>query len=454
MNTYRKRIAFCLSDQHTIPHGGLGQFAKSFVETFTPLGYKIDIITDKPTTNLDFKKYLESVGANFEWCPQPISYSNHTKTFMFEDSYNFEKMASFRDAMMHALSRNLYDIIICNTLESFPAIYSLNLHKNVQIIYYTHNESMVFLDDRTWKNEFTESFNEVFNALMRVKGITIGTQTERNLVELNHNGILNSECLPIPMTETSLLEENFNIREGILWIGRWEPRKNPDEYIRVIKETGLPAKIITNTNGAKKFAAELDAIGAKYEMKVGVYGKEKSDFLRSARIAYNPAIRESFGLAFWETLGHMPTFALDGMSWLKNFNSTFYFAESKNVMVNKIKDAYEKYSNPKDWYDTGALENVKNINNEGIKKWIACFDSFKPTQSNSDKAKINEVETTSYKEFIISLERKALAIDDVKSVLTNKGKFNIIYTDENTYLTKDKDFIPTERSNSLESLFV
>ena len=57
MNLYKKRIAFCLSDQHTIPHGGLGQFAKSFVETFTPLGYKIDIITDKPTSNLEFKEY-------------------------------------------------------------------------------------------------------------------------------------------------------------------------------------------------------------------------------------------------------------------------------------------------------------------------------------------------------------------------------------------------------------
>jgi hypothetical protein len=30
MKTYKKRIAFCLSDQHSIPHGGLGQFAKSF----------------------------------------------------------------------------------------------------------------------------------------------------------------------------------------------------------------------------------------------------------------------------------------------------------------------------------------------------------------------------------------------------------------------------------------
>ena len=66
MKTYHTRIAFCLSDQHTIPHGGLGQFAKSFIETFTPLGYKVDIITDKPTTNLDFKKYLEPDSADIK----------------------------------------------------------------------------------------------------------------------------------------------------------------------------------------------------------------------------------------------------------------------------------------------------------------------------------------------------------------------------------------------------
>lgn len=188
-------------------------------------------------------------------------------------------------------------------------------------------------------------------------------------------------------------------------------------------------------------------------MKVGVYGKEKSDFLRSARVAYNPAIRESFGLAFWETIGHMPTFALDGMSWLKNFDSTYFFTESKGNVVKRIKDIYEQYSDPRIWYETGALRYVKNLNQEGIKNWLGCFDSFTPIQSNTDKAKINEVETTSYKDFITSLERKALAIDDVKSVLTNKTKFNIIYTDKNTYLTKDKTFIPKEENRTLESLF-
>jgi glycosyltransferase involved in cell wall biosynthesis len=355
---------------------------------------------------------------------------------------------------MHAFSRNLYDVIICNTLESFPAIYALNLHKSVQIIYYTHNESMVFLDDRTWKNEFTESFNEVFNALMHVKGITIGTQTERNLVELNHNGILNSAHLPILMTEKSLLQENLNTREGVLWIGRWEPRKNPEAFIQVIKETNLPAKVITNANGAKKFEAALKEIGATYEIKVGVYGQEKVDFLTSARVAFNPAIRESFGLAFYECIGHMPTVAIEGMSWLENFPKGSYYAAPKKHVAELIKKLYEDNDNPYTWYNRGSLDYIIDMDNRGIENWLKCFDSFTPSQSNSERAQINEHHTICYKDFLTSLERKFISIDDVKSVLTNKSKFNIIYTDTNTYLSKDSNFIPTEKqNNTLESLF-
>ena len=453
MKTYRKRIAFCLSDQHTIPHGGLGQFAKSFVETFTPLGYKVDIITDKPPTNLAFKEYLEEQGANFEWAPNPKSYSSHTKTFMFEDSYNFEKMTSFRDAMMHAFSRNLYDIIICNTLESFPAIYALNVHKSCQVIYYTHNESMVFLDDRNWKNEFTESFNEVFNVLMKVKGITVGTQTLRNLAELNVMQVTNPWYLPILMTEKTLLDPNLEKREGILWIGRWEPRKNPEEFIRVIKETGLPAKVITNSNGAKKFEQALKAIDANYEIKIGVYGKEKADFIKSARIAYNPAIRESFGLAFYECIGHMPTVALKDMSWLKNFQKEDYFAFSKSDMVNEIIKLYNDYENPSKWYEKGTLKYINTINEKGIKEWIKCFDSFEPVKSNSDRATINSHDEIRYIDYITSLNRDSLCVEDIKSVLTNKHKYNIIYTDNSTYLSKDPNFVPVETQSGLEGLF-
>ena len=454
MKTYKKRIAFCLSDQHTIPHGGLGQFAKSFIENFVPLGYKVDIISDKPTSNAEFKEYLESQGASFVYPSEVRPYSSHTKTFMFEDSYNFEKMSNFRDAMMKALNTNLYDIVICNTLESFPGIYALNIHKSIQIIYYTHNESMVFLDDRTWKNEFTESFNELFNVLMRVKGITIGTQTLRNNNELRAQGITNSYELPIPMTEKTLLEEHNKPREGVLWIGRWEPRKNPEEFIRVIKETGLPAKVITNTNGAKKFEEALKAIGAKYEIKIGVYGKEKVDFITSARVAYNPAIRESFGLAFYECMGQLPTVAIKGMSWLDNFSNQWYFCEDKKNIPKLILNLYEDFADSRVWYSKSPLDSIVAEHAEGIQAWIDIFESFKPVESNSVRATINEYSEIEYAEFIKILNRKDLSIDDVKSVLTNKYKYNIIYTDTSTYLSKDPNFVPKEKEiNNLESLF-
>ena len=453
MKTYKKRIAFCLSDQHTIPHGGLGQFAKSFIENFVPLGYKVDIISDKPTSNAEFKEYLESQGASFVYPSEVRPYSSHTKTFMFEDSYNFEKMSNFRDAMMKALNTNLYDIVICNTLESFPGIYALNIHKSIQIIYYTHNESMVFLDDRTWKNEFTESFNELFNVLMRVKGITIGTQTLRNNNELRAQGITNSYELPIPMTEKTLLEEHNKPREGVLWIGRWEPRKNPEEFIRVIKETGLPAKVITNTNGAKKFEEALKAIGAKYEIKIGVYGKEKVDFITSARVAYNPAIR-SFGLAFYECMGQLPTVAIKGMSWLDNFSNQWYFCEDKKNIPKLILNLYEDFADSRVWYSKSPLDSIVAEHAEGIQAWIDIFESFKPVESNSVRATINEYSEIEYAEFIKILNRKDLSIDDVKSVLTNKYKYNIIYTDTSTYLSKDPNFVPKEKeTNNLESLF-
>jgi len=451
VKTYSKRIAFCLSDQHTIPHGGLGQFAKSFIENFTPLGYKIDIISDKPTSNIEYKKLLEDLGANFVYPEYVSAYTDHTKAFMFEDSYNLEKTINFRNSMLRALKENLYDIVICNTLESFPAVYCLNLHRHCQIIYYTHNESMVFLDDRSWKNEFTESFNEYFNALLNVPNIYIGTQTMRNETELLKR-YPSARCLPLPMTEADLLNKHIKERSGVLWIGRWEPRKNPEAFVKMIAETKLPAKIITNANGAKKFEKAMEEIGADFYIKTGIVGQEKVDFITSARVAYNPAIRESFGLAFYETMGHMPTVVLKGMSWIENFDSKYYIAASKDKVNDVITKLYN--SDISKWYDTGALDYVKRMHENGIQKWLQCFDSFKPAESNSERAKINEKYTTRYKEFLISLGRKDISMDDIRSVLTNKYKFYTIYTDTDTYLSKDKNFIPEEKEDtSLESLF-
>ena len=104
---------------------------------------------------------------------------------------------------------------------------------------------------------FNWVFNEFFNNLMTLENCYIGTQSARNVSEIKNNGGVSVEHLSMPMSERELLTSDYSERKGVLYIGRWEDRKNPEAFLKIIKETGLPAKIITNTNGKKKFELRL-----------------------------------------------------------------------------------------------------------------------------------------------------------------------------------------------------
>jgi hypothetical protein len=452
MRLYKKRVAFCISDQHLVPHGGIGQFAKGFVEMANTIDWKVDIITDKPTTN-EFAKLVESLGANLIAPKNALSYKNHTGTFAFTDSINFEKMINFRDAVMNAFHNNIYDMVVCNSLEAMPAVLSFDLNNYIPVVFYTHEESMVFRDTRKFKGVFLESCNEFFNNLMTLENCHIGTQSARNVSEIKNNGGVSVEHLSMPMSERELLTSNYAERKGVLYIGRWEDRKNPEAFLKVIKETGLPAKIMTNANGKKKFEARLAELGiTDYEIKASIVGKEKVDFIKSAKVHFNPSLRENYPFTFFECLGHMPCIVIDKSEWVTNFDSKYYIRLPLNEVAETLKLEYN--ADRKD-RNHDALQYIKHLDFQTSDRWKKFLSGYNQTSlARSDSAKINDYYEIKYADFIRVLNRTQLAIDDVKSVLTNKSKYNIIYTDNDTYLSKDPNFIPKEEvTSSLESLF-
>ena len=442
MRTYNKRIAFLVSYQTLIPHGGIGQFAKSFVELMTNYGIKVDIVTDKEPQDSKFVTSIKDVGANFVYPDVSLPYTTHSAIFMYGDSYCYERMANFRNAIVKALSTNLYDAIVCNTYESIQVATTLGLEDCIQVIAYTHLESQIFKDT---KNPFLHSVNDMMRKQLEVSNITIGTQSKFNQLQFN-----NALELPIPFTEPGLLKEFHKPREGVLFIGRWEEGKNPELYLDLIEQTKLPARIITNANGAKKFDDRLKKMGIDYQIVVGVTGKEKIDFITGCRVAFNPSTVESYGLAFLEQMSQLPTVALEGMRWLENFNSAYYFITTKKKMAETVLLLYEQYENASDWYVQGALTHILAKENDCFHKWNECFNEFEAKQSNSKTAKICEHDTVCYKEFIVDLNRTVLCIDDIRSVLTNKHKYATIYTDDNTYLSKDPNFTPVEKRLGLQ----
>jgi glycosyltransferase involved in cell wall biosynthesis len=451
MQTYKKRIAFLISDQHLIVHGGIGQFAKGFLALADSLNWKVDIIMDKAPTN-PLSTVCQELKANIVYPQQSLKYSSHTGIYAFSDSINFEKCINFRDAFMQALSNNIYDLIVANSFESMIAVQGLDLSKMIPVVFYTHEESMVFLNDRgSFKSIFSDSCIDLMNKMLLLDNIYVGTQSSRNAQELQTAGITNAVELSLPLTEKNLLIPEAKEGKGVLFIGRWEERKNPVAFIKAIRETKLPAKVMTNSTGAKKFEKAFQEAGiTDYEIKSGIVGQEKVDFIKSCKVHFNPALRESYGLAFLESLGHLPCVTLDFCSWAENFDSKFYLRVKKED-VNKI--ILKVYDIPRNkWYERGSLEYIQNLDNRTTDLWNNFVNSYVPSKiSSGSSAKINEVTgNVRYSDFIQALQRASVSIEDIKSVLTNRHKFHIIYTDMNSYLSKDANFVPKEADNDLD----
>jgi hypothetical protein len=347
-------------------------------------------------------------------------------------------MANFRNAITKALSANIYDTFVCNTYETVQVAATMGLEDCIQMITYTHLESQIFKDT---KNPFLHATNEMMRKQLELNGLYVGTQSKFNQLNIN----VNSYHLPIPITEPDLLLEHDKNREGVLFIGRWEEGKGPEVYLDLIEQTKLPAKVMTNNNGAKKFEERLKKIGATYTLGVGLTGKEKVDFITSSRVAFNPSTVESYGMAFYEQIIQLPTFCLENQRWTKNFDSHLFFETNKKEMAKDVLEAYERFSTASDWYGNGtSLKIATQKENNVLHKWNECFGEFIPKQSNSNTAKICSYDTVRYKDYVNELNRSILCIDDIRSVLTNKHKFRVIYTDNDTYLTKDPNFTPKE----------
>lgn len=443
MRTYTKRIVFMISDQHLIPHGGLGSFAKSFTEMCGRIGWKVDLVLDKKPTN-DFAEFVESLGAGIVYPQDTLQYTEHTGTFAFSDSINYERIVNFRKGIIKAFESNCYDMIVCNTQESMTSVYCLHLGEYIPVVFYTHQPSMV-TREKDSKDVFLKPYHDFYNKHLEFPDICVGTQSDRNKTNLNYYGANNVYVLPMPMSERELLIPGPAKREGVLYIGRWEPRKNPEAFLKVLAECKLPVRVMTNRNGAVKFKRECDKLGiTDYVIKSEIYGQEKVDFIKSCAVHFNPSFSENYPFVFFECLGHMPCVVLDTQDWADNFDSKYYHVVNMKNAANTIIQLYGTV--------TDALDYVKQLDENTAQAWVDFLNNWVGKKSNSDVAKINQKNTIKYSDFIEELDRSYLAQEDIISILANRHKFKVVYTDKNTWLSKDDNFVPDETDSLFEGL--
>jgi len=299
---------------------------------------------------------------------------------------------------------------------------------------------MIFRDTQG-SDVFLDSYHNFYNKHMEFTDIIIGTQSQKNIDELTKYGAKNCVLLRMPMSERGLLEQNtINERSGVLFIGRWEEGKNPESYIKAMKEAKLPCKVMTNSNGAKKFEkAFIDAGITDYEIKAGITGQEKVDFIKGCKVFFMPSLRENYPFAFLECLAHMPCVVLDKQDWSDNFNENLFHKCKQDEVPEVLNKLYNEPAT------VVGLKYVNQLDSLVAEGWVKFLDSFVGKRSNNNAAKVNTYETVCYRDYIKELNRTHLAREDFESVLSNRYKFiTNVYTDDNSYLSKDPSFVPNE----------
>lgn len=450
---YKRRIAFVVAGVFLVPSGGIGHFTKAFLNMADELDWAVDLICDGPIAKNDFADEMIAQAGNVFLPDKGYSYASHQRTHAFAESWNLEKSANFRDALMKAFSKNVYDMVLVNTNEALLSVLALGIDKQVAVVNYSHNANVVFAKTNPTKAVHGYQYEQLLLQMMGMPGCTTATQTDRNKSELDSIGVTNSVSLPMPLSDMTFCRPNpipWSARQGVLFIGRWENGKQPKEFIRLISETGLPAKVMTSAKGVKKFQDELDKIGAKHDVRGGIYGQEKVDFIQSSRVFYMPSMAESYGYAMLECMGQIPSVVLSEYPWWENFDPDWFTHVPKKDAVSQVKSIYENglVERPV------SSEYVANISEHIYDKWSHFLEKWLIDRKTVDSsaAAIAKKDDLFYHQHIDQLGRPA-GIEDVISVLNHLTNFKVSYTKEHTWLTRQGTEVPVASTGALDDFF-
>ena len=336
-----------------------------------------------------------------------------------------------RNSIIKALSTHCYDALIVNTIDVMYAILSLGLDQYHDNIYYvTHAEQDVGRGPKTFLRELTRSI--LLNS--NVKIITQSELTKQVFQEWAPT-FDQQRVYPIApfLGQPEFLEFNDDQpKDKILYIGPYEPRKNPEVFIEACKKSGKPALVIApSTASAKKFKKRLLQEGITHEIHVALTGKNKVDVMKTAALAIIPSIDETYCYTAIECAHLCRTIIPENRLWTQAHKDWCIRIDEKD-----IADAVEEhYGKPQTEQVKQKLqENAKNADLSALN--LLDFEEKTVETSNALTKYLDQHQTTTVKEFYQS--RPTLVLDELFYAiqLQKDPNYTFTHTLETTVISK------------------
>ncbi|MEP1206148.1 MAG: hypothetical protein ABJM29_16335 [Rhizobiaceae bacterium] len=383
MTHSNRTVFFLISAQHFIPTGGIGSFFRGFQRMACELGWSVVCVLDKKPIGQGRHMMEAHTNVQYVWPEAPQSYRDHGSRFDPETVNQF-KVTNFAEALANAHSGFTPNLVLINTLEASLAqqqlVQSSAIEHPDRTIFYTHHENFVVPDGERSK-VFAASYNQTLLDQANTTGLEIATQSQFNVQRMTQIGfpfVHKPLVLPMPLPDLELLDPYVGPTDGVLFIGRHEPRKNPKLFAQAVAQTGLPAKVLTNKRGVAKFEKTFaDAGITSFDIRYELTGQTKADFINSARIAFHPAQLESYGFSAMETLAAgLPTLLIEEFNWWRAFEHHGVHTTSSKRMVAKLQSLYhvKNLTNSNSWHE---------IESQTKSNWAAPLSRMSAVDANS-----------------------------------------------------------------------
>ena len=428
MEFNKYRIAHVISNDTFIPDGGVGGSIRSLTRMFKELDCAVDVITDvepKDAKRINYQKEIEAMGVRIIRSANPINYSRYSITHAMDWGICSEESANIRESMMTALHSTVYDLIIIHSVNSVPGIYSLDIWKYIPTMVYTHDPNCIYTNTAMFGAGST-AYNHM---LYRLPGLLIATHTEQNQKHINLPQV---RVVPLPLTEIKLLDPYNGPRSGVLWIGKWEARKDPAAYVKCLAQTQLPARIITSPTSLPKFRQRLQAAGYKGDVRFALEdypnalkrgytnSEEKVKFIRQCRVAYLPYQFETCPLAIDEALAQVPVvLSHKAQDWKYNFTGPAVIHTTSYNEAEQVVEHLHREPCP------GQPEHIQQHQTWIQQQWKQEI-GIRDAQYTS-KARIKNHPEIWHSDYVSKLKRN-MGKDDIMSLLVIQAQRTRFYT--------------------------
>lgn len=427
-------------------NNGVYHFHRGFLKLAKAQNWKVDILFDKLSGNKGDKVYqdLIDIGATCIFPKRPVI-DNNEKYFSFTVGLSATELANLQTCVLEAMQTNLYDFAIGCPLYTNQITKLLTL--DIPTIWYTHApDSVTGIYNDGYSDPMVDNLIEMQSSLF-----TIATQTDENVKILNARG-KDAICLPLPFPDLEVFDTLSLPKNGIMFIGSTEGRKNVDAFIKLIDATKIHAKVLTSRGSADAIREKLLTTGATFEIQSNVSGNVKRDLFASSEIFFMPSLNESYGYAFAEAISQTHAVAFD-YAWTKNFSTDYCHIVDKTSYIEYIEKLY--YAKTPIKKDATAY--VRSLHTDAETRWSNFINASKPVSTEKfTKSFIDKHRNFYIHDLAVAINRPHLSLDELRPLIARakSGQAHITYMDDYTWFSLD-NLQPTEilPKNTFSNLF-